>query len=254
MNRAVLFNSCGLVLSATAYLTTVLGGWLPSKTAILIGIGVLIVTWMVWVTVDLIALHRKVMHMNGANNTSNQRPGVKGGDIRYGDLVTLRHAATREFLHSPDLQYKHEGGSGQRQVVCHPLARDAWRVKGSHNQVEEDVDGKVVEAGETVRLEHVKAAMNLHTHVGRVSPISGQQEVTTFGAYGHGDTNDNWQVEPKGGSRWKLGTPVSFKHVPTKKFLHSHVASDPNLTGDRQEVTGYEECNQESLWVAEFAE
>jgi hypothetical protein len=55
------------------------------------------------------------------------------------------------------------------------------------------------------------------------APLTGNQEVSGFGDGGTGDTGDNWKVscDSSTATFWQRGTPVSFVHVDTGKFLYT---------------------------------
>jgi C1A family cysteine protease len=173
--------------------------------------------------------------------------------VRYGATLKLRHVATNCCLHSHPIAYNHPGSSGQQQVTCFAGAddNDLWRIKGPDGQSGDVRSGQPVQHGDIIRLEHVSTRRNLHSHSGAPSPVTGQQEVTCFGANGVGDWNDNWRVEVGGGGEWSSGRHVRLIHVATHHALHSHGGfSDPVTTSDQQEVTCFSERDDNDLWFA----
>ena len=126
------------------------------------------------------------------------------------------------------------GGSGQQIVTFikdDPSNHKAlWSVRPKHHS-EEDREfpeennddtctetAEPVKCGSIIRLTHVATQTNLHSH-GVQSPLSRQQEVTSFGqGDAKGDAGDNWRVECPG-KYWKRGASVRLKHVDTGAYL-----------------------------------
>jgi len=169
----------------------------------------------------------------------------------YGATVKLSHLLTTATLHSHLLNYSHPGTSGQQQVTAYAGYddNDLWRVKGPDGQPSTYKAGQPVQHGDTIRLEHVLTARNLHSHAGIPSPITRQQEVTGYGQSGVGDGNDNWRIEIDGGGSWDDGKRVRLIHVLTNAALHSHSGfSHPSWTAGQQEVTGFAGRDDNDWW------
>lgn len=174
-------------------------------------------------------------------------------EIRCGHRIKLRHFASGNTLHSHNINYTHPGTSGQQQVTCYQNldANDFWVVKMEMvDEFENHFDGKIIQHGDIIRLEHFMTGRNLHSHNGIQSPVTHQQEVTCFGVDGIGDGNDSWRIEIENGGNWELGKKVKFVHVPTGFRLHSHAGvSSINFTAGQQEVTAYNQPDNNDWWV-----
>jgi len=146
----------------------------------------------------------------------------KGGDGIY-------------HLYSDEMQM--HGGSGQQIVTFvkddPSTTKTLWQVRPRHHDEsdareypskklkQKDTCQKVAEpiaCGSIIRVTHLKTQTNLHSH-GVQSPISRQQEVTSFGqGDGKGDAGDNWKVECAG-THWQRNKSVRLQHVDTKAYL-----------------------------------
>lgn len=141
-------------------------------------------------------------------------------------------------------------------VVTTKTANDStiWLVKGGAGEIEISSQAKPLLRDDVVRLEHIATGTNLHSH-SAPSPILGdQQEVTAYGSFGNGDSNDNWKVEPESENAWLSGQAVRLIHNNTLHNLHSHPASHPKFTAGYQEVTGFGGRDNNDLWIAEIVE
>ncbi|KAG0750527.1 hypothetical protein G6F57_000985 [Rhizopus arrhizus] len=175
------------------------------------------------------------------------------GIIRYGDHVSLKHVATNRYLTSRPGSY--DGGSYQQKIFtveCSPEEESTWIVLPPAETEEEP--GYEVGWDDPVRLKHVPTRVNLHTH-GIQSPVSGQQEVSGFGDDETSDENDVWKVQQYNEDDeqyddfWRVGQPFVLRHVETDRLLHSH---EMLLEEGANEVTGYEENDENSMWVVTF--
>ncbi len=173
--------------------------------------------------------------------------------LRYGDVIKLRHKLTGCALHSHNLPYTHSNTSGQQQVTAFAGAdrNDYWIVKGAHGFGAFDGRGGPVRSHDIIRLEHQSTRKNLHSHIGRPSPITGQQEVTAYGMDGLGDTNDDWRIDVEGGGEWRENLPIRLIHVGSNCALHSHSGqSHPLFTAGQQEVTCFPNRDDNDIWFA----
>lgn len=173
--------------------------------------------------------------------------------VKYRAVIKLIHVQTSVTLHSHRRNHEHPGSSGQQQVTAFAGSNedDYWTVKAAHNYKETFQNGKAVQHGDIIRLEHVTTRKNLHSHSGRPSPVSGQQEVTAFGRDGIGDSNDNWRVDLEGGETWLEGERIRLVHHATDAALHSHEGYSLGDSGYyQQEVTCFGERNQDDWWRA----
>lgn len=69
--------------------------------------------------------------------------------------------------------------------------------------------------------QHLETRKWLHSHR-HTSPLSGNQEIS---AYVGENTGDHWRVECEG--HWVRDRTVSFFHVDTGVYLHSHTKAFP---------------------------
>ena len=126
------------------------------------------------------------------------------------------------------------GGSGQQIVTWvkndPSTTKSLWQVRPKHHNEEnreyptEDTTdtctktAEPVKCGSIIRLTHLATFTNLHSH-GVQSPLSRQQEVTSYGqGDGKGDNGDNWIVEC-GSTNWQRGKSVRLKHIDTQAYL-----------------------------------
>jgi dolichyl-phosphate-mannose--protein O-mannosyl transferase len=109
----------------------------------------------------------------------------------------------------------------------------------------------------TIRLEHVKTGLHLHSH--RINyqhtPSSGQQQITAYGKnMGPPNDDDLWVLKPPCAGPVKSGHLIRLQHLKTKAYLHSHPGFPAPYTKTQQEVTGYggpgqSDCNDN--WIVE---
>jgi hypothetical protein len=179
--------------------------------------------------------------------------------IKYGMHIRLRHFTTSRLLKSLDKRFPPPSISRQQMALATNDETDAgaiWRVKGPHGTSEGAFKGKPVKNGAVVRLEHLNTRTNLHSHPleqhhrAPVTRDGMQQEVTTHGALGVGDSNDDWILETQGTTHWKSGTNVRLIHQGTNRGLHSHEVSHPVMTDGFQEVTAYIGRDDSDFWQA----
>jgi hypothetical protein len=120
---------------------------------------------------------------------------LRGVPVVYGGVVVLKHTRTQRLLSGTNFKYFHAHSSGQHQVVT--VAQEDgythWRVMPRSGQRWELVKDVPVSKGDVIRLLNMRTARNLHSHKGPKSPLSGNNEVSNFGAEnGSMDPNDNW--------------------------------------------------------------
>jgi len=171
---------------------------------------------------------------------------LKPEPLLYGQTVSLVHGNTKSILMSHLYNYYHTNTSGQQQVVASPdqNPNTTFVVKAANGSTTKF--GEPVQYGHVIRLEHKATKKNLHSHR-TVSPATGQQEVTAYGANGTGDSNDNWTLESKDSTTatgfLKPGDLIRLMHTNSGTHrLHSHgskfkVVKD--VGPDIQEVTAY---------------
>ena len=173
--------------------------------------------------------------------------------IKYKDVIKLIHKRSRCSLHSHNIRYFHNSSSTQQQVTAFEGAdpNDYWIVKKAHGFGEFDGKGYPVKNHDIIRMEHKNTRKNLHSHTGVPSPITGQQEVTAFGADGIGDTNDNWRIDVENGGKWRANEAIRLVHVASSCALHSHSGHrHKQFTACQQEVTCFPDRDDNDIWFA----
>lgn len=153
----------------------------------------------------------------------------KEDPVTCGSVVKLVHKETGFNLHSHGIAWG--SGSGQQSVTSNSAKNEKgslWLIKESSHAVGCDI-GTPIKCGDVIRLEHADSKKNLHSHLFR-APLSGNQEVSSFGDNGNGDTGDNWEVicDTSKDTVWMRYKPVSFKHVDTSKYLSTSAAATFN--------------------------
>ncbi|HZW93283.1 MAG TPA: MIR domain-containing protein [Candidatus Eremiobacteraceae bacterium] len=174
-------------------------------------------------------------------------------DIRYGDTIKLIHKRTGCSLHSHNIPYSHNYSSKQQQVTAFAGAdtNDYWIVKKPHGLGKFVGKGYPVPNHDIIRLEHRNTTRNLHSHTGKPSPITAQQEVTAYGTDGVGDTNDNWRIDVEDGGEWRENVAIRLIHVGSGCALHSHGGhGHPQFTAGQQEVTCFSDRDENDFWFA----
>ncbi|GAA5814644.1 hypothetical protein MFLAVUS_008143 [Mucor flavus] len=168
------------------------------------------------------------------------------GAIQYGNHISLKHNMSGRFLTAQDGNI-YEEGSGQQKAYC-----GAWESSDETTfivipRIGSDAEaGADVNFGDVIRIKHMPTRLNLHSHDGFQSPVTGQQEVTCYGDDYTMDENDEWVVEQwtydeeeneefdVEDTTWYTGRSFFLRHVPTGMTLHSH---DELLNDDDNEVT-----------------
>lgn len=208
-------------------------------------------------SVSLVVFASFVLNSLHAESTGDKF--VEENGVCYGDFIRLRHNATNMYLtggsEAKGGHYSHPRSS--RQVVVFGAAEKGedtiWIVKGEHA----DGDalnceyGELVKKGSKIRLENAFTGGNLHAH-NLPSPITSQGEVTSFGANGLGDSNDNWDVFEISDNHSCLsyGVKTKFMHSNVRSTLHSH----PNLMNAANrwhEVTTYKYRDDNDFFIVE---
>jgi len=107
-----------------------------------------------------------------------------------------------------------------------------------------EVAGKTIHYGSTVRVQHERTGFHLHSHDLKYGSGSNQQSVT--GMSDSNDYNSLWTLKHANGDPYKLpsekikcGDVIRLEHVLTRKNLHSHDFHSP-ITG-RSEVSCFGE-------------
>ncbi|KAI9332991.1 MIR motif-containing protein [Obelidium mucronatum] len=167
--------------------------------------------------------------------------------VTCGSSIKLAHAATGVRMHSHQITYG--TGSGQQSVTGFSNGDDtnSLFVVESAFGAQQCQRGAAIKCGDVVRLQHLNTKNRLHSHL-HISPLSNQQEVS---AYGHTNTDDNWQIVciDKKDKVWKREGKVRVLHVSTQKFLSAnarHKFSNP-IPG-QLEVCAVKGAGQNEVW------
>eukprot|EP00735_Rhodelphis_limneticus_P012257 TRINITY_DN5475_c0_g1::TRINITY_DN5475_c0_g1_i1::g.26734::m.26734 TRINITY_DN5475_c0_g1::TRINITY_DN5475_c0_g1_i1::g.26734 ORF type:complete len:227 (-),score=53.01,sp/Q9DCT5/SDF2_MOUSE/48.88/6e-55,MIR/PF02815.14/0.0085,MIR/PF02815.14/4.4e-10,MIR/PF02815.14/0.0005,His_binding/PF02098.11/1e+03,His_binding/PF02098.11/0.3,His_binding/PF02098.11/1.5e+02,N36/PF11438.3/0.18 TRINITY_DN5475_c0_g1_i1:103-783(-) len=167
-----------------------------------------------------------------------------------GSVIKIMHAATNQYLHSHDIAYG--TGSGQQSITGNLEASDPnsyWLLQAAHDQT--CLPGAPIKCGDVIRITHLQTKKNLHSHLFK-SPLSGNQEVSAYGANGVGDTGDNWRVEcVKTTAFWLREEEVRFLHVDTGKYLHSTSQKYQRPIAGQFEVCAKDTKNKQAQWKAD---
>ena len=95
----------------------------------------------------------------------------------------------------------------------------------------------------------------MHAEPGVSSLISKQGEVTAYGLSGLGDDNDDWKVDIPGknaGDAWQVGDKVRLFHNGQGCTLHSHSLNYAAEATGQQEVTCYNQRDDNDLWIISY--
>lgn len=88
---------------------------------------------------------------------------------------------------------------------------------------------------------------NLHSHAAFASPVTGRQEVSSFGNQGDGDGGDNWQIECDSDHVDGVvygKTKFYLKHRDTGLYLYSDMNSKYNENNCRRcPIVGHSEIS-----------
>jgi len=174
---------------------------------------------------------------------------LKMTSLYYGRSYTFTHASTKRHLHSHPFNYP--SGSTQQQVTGYGGldVNDNWVICPPHNS--NQPAGSVVSNGDTIRLEHVNTGHSrLHSHAGIASPVTNQQEATTWRGNGDaGDANDLWKIELVTAAPLFEGSQIRLIHVATNGALHSHPNTLPAWGHGQGEVTVYSGRDSNDIWI-----
>lgn len=174
---------------------------------------------------------------------------VRTLQVTCGSVLKLEHKATKYRLHSEDVTYG--TGSGQHSVTGTPQATEGasyWIVRGPLGTPCDQ--GTPLENGAIIRLQHSQSKRWLHSHLFR-SPLSGQQEVSSFGGADESDTGDNWKLEVIGKGPWKQNQEIQLQHVDTKAYLMSHTKKFGQPIAGQLEVCATQgRPNANTKWMA----
>eukprot|EP00035_Acanthoeca_spectabilis_P037147 m.43733 g.43733 ORF g.43733 m.43733 type:complete len:591 (-) comp8464_c0_seq1:112-1884(-) len=166
--------------------------------------------------------------------------------VTFGAAVKLQHCETGKLLHSRPVALP-PGSSGLQQVACTAGGSDPqgewWTFKPKFGYTDAALDGRGVNGGEIVRLEHAATHVNLHSHAVPLFCRPDHHEVCGFGKDEAGDPQDDWRVEVVG--PLLSGAPFRLVHMATNVALHSQGCDFP-VGG--QEVSGFHGRDNNDFW------
>jgi hypothetical protein len=185
--------------------------------------------------------------------------------LRYGSIITLRHAQTNNLLHSYPKKYTHPGTSGKQKVLCNSerTAYDLWYVKGPHGKGFKYQWGQPIKNGDIIRLQHIATNKNLsmsskERFPGKTSPTFQWSEVYCAAQAAPdtsldfiGDKGDDWIVQTEGNAElWNTAHTISLKHVLTRSYLVSSPRCAASLA-NKQEIGATKNQGALTQWVVE---
>ncbi|KIL69243.1 glycosyltransferase family 39 protein [Amanita muscaria Koide BX008] len=170
-------------------------------------------------------------------------------EIRYYDIVTMRHKDTKVFLHSHVEKYplKYDDGriSSQGQQVTGYAHNDT----NNHFQIvptkslPEAGRGRIVRNKDVIRLLHVNTNQHLLTHDVASPLMPTNQEFTTWPRDDHSRYNDTlFQLflnDGEDNTPWKSKSGhFRLVHMPTKVSMWTYVNKLPDWAFQQQEING----------------
>ncbi|KIJ65592.1 glycosyltransferase family 39 protein [Hydnomerulius pinastri MD-312] len=178
-------------------------------------------------------------------------------ELRYFDVVTMKHKDTKVFLHShPDkypLQYDDGRISTQGQQVTgygHDDTNNHWQIIPT-KALPEAGRGRVVHHEDIIQLLHVNTQTLLLTH-DVASPLTPtNQEFTTWSKDDHSRHNDTLffinLVDGSPGDVWKSkSSHFRLVHVPTRVSMWTHTKQLPEWAFKQQEINGNKNPSEKS--------
>lgn len=165
--------------------------------------------------------------------------------VRFGSVVKVKHFNTGRLLHSFAANYT--TGPHRQVVTCGTRYDDddLWNVRRAFGVPDAADAFTPVNHLDIVRLQHVGTNKMLHSQAGVASPTTHQQEVS---ASGSADADDNWRIEVEGGGVWDGTKRVKLIHVSSGRALHSHGDRFAVLLSLHQEVTGFQDRDDNDWW------
>ncbi|KXN87385.1 Dolichyl-phosphate-mannose--protein mannosyltransferase 4 [Leucoagaricus sp. SymC.cos] len=185
---------------------------------------------------------------------------MSSAEIRYLDIITLKHKDTKVFLHSHLEKYPltYEDGrisSAGQQVTgyAHNDTNNYWQVIPT-KAIPETGRGRVVRHGDVIQLLHVNSNTHLLTHDVASPLMPTNQEFTTSPTDDFKKYNDTpFQVvlvDNAEGAAWKTKSGYfRLVHVPTKVSMWTHPTQLPDWAFKQQEINGNKNSMEKSaVW------
>jgi len=184
-------------------------------------------------------------------------------DLRYYDVITLRHKDTKVFLHSHPERYplRYDDGrvSSQGQQVTgygHADENNHWQIIPT-KALPETGRGRIVRHNDVIQLLHLTTDTYLLTHDVASPLMPTNQEFTTWSRDDLSRYNDTlFQLVLNNAHD---GEPIRSKsgylrlvHVPTKVSLWSHRDQLPDWAFKQQEINGDKNpMDRGAIWYAD---
>ncbi|EKM81771.1 hypothetical protein AGABI1DRAFT_118848 [Agaricus bisporus var. burnettii JB137-S8] len=173
---------------------------------------------------------------------------LNSAEIRYHDIITMKHKDTKVFLHSHAENYPltYEDGriSSQGQQVtgyAHDDTNNYWQIIPT-KAIPETGPGRVVHNGDVVQLLHVNTQTYLLTHDVASSLMPTNQEFTTWPKDDYKRYNDTLfsvNLIDSDSASWKTKSGYfRLVHVPTKVSMWTHTTPLPEWAFKQQEING----------------
>jgi len=170
-------------------------------------------------------------------------------EIRYYDVVAMKHKETKVYLHSHDERYplKYEDGriSSQGQQVTgygHNDTNNHWQIIPT-KALPATGRGRAVNHDDVVQLLHVSTQTLLSTHDVASPLMPTNQEFTTQSKENPSNYNDTLfqmhLIDGQPGQVWKTKSGYfRLIHVPTRVSMWTHTKPLPDWAFKQQEING----------------
>ncbi|KAH8833013.1 glycosyltransferase family 39 protein [Flagelloscypha sp. PMI_526] len=184
-------------------------------------------------------------------------------EIRYFDIITIRHKDTKVFLHSHPDKYplKYDDGriSSQGQQVTgygHNDTNNNWQIVPT-KALPETGRGRIVRHNDIIQLLHVNTQTYLLTHDVASPLLPTNQEFTTWpkdDPSRHNDTLFHLELtEGESSEGWKTKSGhFRLIHVPTRVSLWTRTQQLPEWAFKQQDINGNKNPSEKSaIWFAD---
>ncbi|KAF8634599.1 hypothetical protein AX17_004188 [Amanita inopinata Kibby_2008] len=184
-------------------------------------------------------------------------------EIRYYDIITMKHKDTKVFLHSHQEKYplKYDDGriSSQGQQVtgyAHNDTNNHWQIIPT-KALPDAGRGRIVRHQDVIRLLHVNTGTHLLTHDVASPLMPTNQEFTTWSKDDYSRYNDTlFQVTLVDGNDsdpWKSKSGhFRLVHMPTKVSMWTYNGQLPDWAFKQQEINGNKNPTEKTAtWFVE---
>ncbi|KAH7105757.1 glycosyltransferase family 39 protein [Auriculariales sp. MPI-PUGE-AT-0066] len=218
-------------------------------------------------------IHFRILNRSGPGDTFMSpafQETLKGNElllnaheVRYHDVVTIKHKETKVFLHShPDkypLRYSDGRISSQGQQVTGYLHNDTnnhWEILPT-KALPATGRGRIVRHDDVIQLRHVLTNTLLLTHDVACTHMATNQEFTTWPIDDHSRHNDTLFLIDlvDGDDSDPLKTKAGYfhlTHVPTRVHMWTHTKLLPDWAFKQQEINGNKKSPDKSfVWFVD---